>query len=269
MSSTFNSDDERILSSTEYWYFRFNEHFFDDIKIAQMETLPGGFEMLVILLKLYCLAVKERGMFRLPNVENKPDYEALAKLTRHPRRTIEMAIQYFSSVGFIEIIIGHDARETIFKTPELKNMIGRSSKEADRRRLARARKQEQLPEETDNRKSLCKKFGVFKNVYLLEKEYLSLNEEYKNVNDLINRVSIHKEQFKKEYDNDYAAVLKFAIKDGEKRPDKKKEREREILQFEREALIGAAPPETARELLGDEKFKELTEIANKIFREER
>ena len=47
------SDIKEKVNATEYWYFRFNEHFFDDIKIAQMETLPGGFEMLVILLKLY------------------------------------------------------------------------------------------------------------------------------------------------------------------------------------------------------------------------
>ena len=53
------SDIKEKVNATEYWYFRFNEHFFDDIKIAQMETLPGGFEMLVILLKLYCLSVKE------------------------------------------------------------------------------------------------------------------------------------------------------------------------------------------------------------------
>ena len=174
------SDIKEKVNATEYWYFRFNEHFFDDIKIAQMETLPGGFEMLVILLKLYCLSVKERGMFRLPNANGEPDYEALAKLTRHPRRTLEMAIQYFVSMGFVEIIIGHDVGETIFKTPKLENMIGKSSKEADRKRLARSRQQQnELPENTDERKTKCDKYGVFNNVYLQKDEYKALDEKYK------------------------------------------------------------------------------------------
>ncbi len=218
----FNETDEKDKANkAEYWYFRFNEHFFDDIKIAQMETIPGGFEMLVILLKLYCLSVKERGMFRLPNANGEPDYEALARLTRHPRRTLEMAIQYFVSMGFVEIIIGHNAGETIFKTPRLENMIGKSSKEADRKRLARARQQQQneLPENTDDRKVKCDKYGVFNNVYLFKDEYKALDDKYKNANELIDRVSIYKEQFKKEYENDYAAVLSFALKDGEEKPD--------------------------------------------------
>lgn len=264
------SDIKEKVTTTEYWYFRFNEHFFDDIKIAQMETLPGGFEMLVILLKLYCLSVKERGMFRLPNANGEPDYEALAKLTRHPRRTLEMAIQYFVSMGFVEIIIGHDVGETIFKTPKLENMIGKSSKEADRKRLARSRQQQnELPENTDERKTKCDKYGVFNNVYLRKDEYKALDEKYKNANELIDRVSIYKEQFKKDYENDYAAVLSFAFKDGEEKPDMSKAREREVKMLETEASIGAAPPDSARELLGDKKFRELTELAEKVIQEER
>lgn len=265
------TDEKDKVNKAEYWYFRFNEHFFDDIKIAQMETIPGGFEMLVILLKLYCLSVKERGMFRLPNVNGEPDYEALARLTRHPRRTLEMAIQYFASMGFVEIIIGHDAGETIFKTPKLENMIGKSSKEADRKRLARARQQQQdeLPENTDDRKAKCDKYGVFNNVYLLKDEYKALDEKYKNANELIDRVSIYKEQFKKDYENDYAAVLSFALKDGEEKPDMSKAIERKIKMLEMEASIGAAPPESDRELLGEEKFRELTELAEKVIQEER
>lgn len=264
------SDMKEKANTTEYWYFRFNEHFFDDIKIAQMETLPGGFEMLVILLKLYCLSVKERGMFRIPNANGEPDYEALARLTRHPRRTLEMAIQYFVSMGFVEIIIGHNAGETIFKTPKLENMIGKSSKEADRKRLARAKQQQnELPENTDDRKAKCDKYGVFNNVYLLKDEHQALDDKYKNANELIDRVSIYKEQFKKEYKNDYAAVLSFALKDGEEKPDMSKSRDREIKRIEAEASIGCAPSESDRELLGDKKFRELTEMAEKVIQEER
>lgn len=264
------TDIKEKANTTEYWYFRFNEHFFDDIKIAQMETLPGGFEMLVILLKLYCLSVKERGMFRLPNANGEPDYEALAKLTRHPRRTLEMAIQYFVSMGFVEIIIGHDAGETIFKTPKLENMIGKSSREADRKRLARSRQHKsELPGHTDERKDKCDKYGVFNNVYLLKNEYQAIDTKYKNAHEIIDRVSIYKEQFKKEYENDYAAILSFALKDGKERPDINKSREREIKRLEAEASIGAAPPDSAYEILGEEKFRELTEKAERILQEER
>lgn len=41
-----------------YWYFRFTDHFFDDLEILRMENLPAnaGYEYIVILLKLYCLS---------------------------------------------------------------------------------------------------------------------------------------------------------------------------------------------------------------------
>ena len=257
------------INETKYWYFRVNDNFFDDMKIIQIEDLPGGFEFLVILLKLYCLSVRERGMFRVLNKNGEPDYGSLARKIRHSRSTLELAIQCFVSIGFLEIIICHEANETIFKTPQLTNMIGKSSKEADRKRLARAKKQfDELPENTDERKEKCDKYGVFNNVYLLKDEHRALDEKYKNANDLIDRVSVYKKQFRKEYDDDYAAVLSFAQKDGEEKPDMSKIRERKIRQLKIEASIGVSPSEEDRELLGDEKFKELTELAEKVFAKE-
>lgn len=47
-----------MSNNREYWYFRLKEDFFNDYQIIALQNEPGGDEMLVVLLNLYCLATK-------------------------------------------------------------------------------------------------------------------------------------------------------------------------------------------------------------------
>ena len=195
--------------NSNYWYFRFSKQIFDDLKITQMTTLPNGYEMFYLLLQLYTLALEEHGYFSLPNIDGRPDYVALSKHTKHDIRIIEFSMQYFLSVGFLEMVEGID--KTIFYTPQLKNMIGKSSKDADRKRLEYAAQHNKLPDDEQTKK---RSYGIFENVYLCEEEHQILQNRYRNADELINRVSAWKKQTGREYDSDYAAVIKFGMDDG-------------------------------------------------------
>lgn len=260
-----------MSKGNDYWYFRFTDRFLDDLDTTQMTTLPNGYEMFFILLQLYSLAIKEKGYFSLPNVEGKPDYVTLAKHTKHDVRTMEFSIKYFLSVGLLEIIEG--AEKTVFYTPKLKNMIGKSSKEADKKRLEYAAQHDKLPgggelkpESAEGEKS---SYGYFKNVMLLESEYKELKKRYKNADEIIRDVSYHKQKTNTSYANDYAAVLSFARKDGIEKPDEDVKRRRRDEYNARMAACGFPPDERDKEILGIERFKELEAIAEKAYWEER
>lgn len=60
-----------------YWFFRFPENFFDNDAILETETLINntGYIYIVILLKLYCLTVRDGGTFTIPaTLDGSIDY---------------------------------------------------------------------------------------------------------------------------------------------------------------------------------------------------
>ena len=91
-----------------YWYFRFTDHFFDDLEILRMENLPAnaGYEYIVILLKLYCLSTRSGGFVKIrTSFDGQIDYTLLSDALRHKsRETVYAAVSYFISVGLIQIM---------------------------------------------------------------------------------------------------------------------------------------------------------------------
>ncbi len=264
-------------NQTRYWYFRFVEYFFENPKIIAMEQEPGGFEYLVILLKLYCKSLSTGGTLRV-RANNMADLNVIAKMVRHDIVIVERAIEYFIKNGIIDVVgetDNYNDRYLNMDMPYVKNMTGRSSAAADQKRLKRqsnketeeieVHEKEKLPKPQKNRKA----YGCFENVLLSDEEFKELDTEYENAKVVINRLSIYKKQYNKTYANDYAAVLKFATTDGKKRvndeEEKRKKLERKIKQWENEALIGATPPDEARELLGEEEYKRLVKIAEENY----
>lgn len=271
-------ENERTRLNKQYWYFRFHEHYFDDIKIIQMQTLPGGFEFLIILFKLYCLSVKNMGLLEIPLLNGKPDTATLAKALRHEQNVVEMALNYFIKEKFVDIFVRQeddDKNKVVLDMVDMKNMIGKSSAEADRKRELRNEKHKELEEkiEATDRKKFCKHYGMYKNVLLLDNEYEELNRTYKNASILIEKVSLYKKQHDVDYADDYAAVMKFALDDGIKNVNNKELKEKEIERkrklWETEASVGCIPPEEAKELLGEKEYQRLYEIAEKRLRDER
>lgn len=250
-----------------YWYFRFPKHFFDNMEMIKMQRHPAGFEYLVILLKLYALSVENEGYIEIPIVNGRADFATIAKAMRfHQQYTVEDAIHYFLKENIIEIFKADKVNENQFMLymSQLNNLIGKSSREADRKRLERKEKKALMLEGKELKNK--KEYGVCNNIFLTEGEYRELLNKYTNADELIQRVSLYKAQYNAEYADDYAAVLKFGLKDGIlKEEENKKENEsikNKIKQWEREAALGFEPPEEAEKIIGEKEYKRLKKLAN-------
>jgi predicted phage replisome organizer len=100
---------------------------FDDEKILLIETLPEGDSILVIWLKLLCLAGKQNnsGVFAMQNGLPYTD-KMLSIIFRRKETTVQLALQTFQSFGMIEIIentitIPNWGKHQNFDTIERKN----------------------------------------------------------------------------------------------------------------------------------------------------
>lgn len=189
-------------NQTRYWYFRFVEYFFENPKIIAMEQEPGGFEYLVILLKLYCKSLSTGGTLRV-RANNMADLNVIAKMVRHDIVIVERAIEYFIKNGIIDVVgetDNYNDRYLNMDMPYVKNMTGRSSAAADQKRLKRqsnketeeieVHEKEKLPKPQKNRKA----YGCFENVLISDEEFKELDTEYENAKVVINRLSIYKKQ---------------------------------------------------------------------------
>lgn len=264
-------------AETKYWYFRFTDNIFD-FDMLKMERKPGGYEYVVILLKLYAVSTRYGGLLIIPITSaGSPDLFTLAEWIHHRPEILQEALEYFIKEGFAELLQpATDETEYVLSFPIVKDRIGESSKIADDKRRYRNNKKaaEALPAVKSNtsqpiptvskeeeRIALCTAYGVQNNVFLLEEEYKELQKIYENANYVINKVSLHKSREGKTYSNDYAAVLTFAEKDGKLRVKESEQRTKLYTQYKREALSGCRPPESAKEVLTRMQFEELEKIA--------
>ncbi|NCE98201.1 phage replisome organizer N-terminal domain-containing protein [Emergencia sp. 1XD21-10] len=253
---------------SQYWYFRFHENFFDNMPLMKMQTEPGGYEFVVILLKLYCLSVRTGGVLECPmNDYGQVDIPTLASMLRHEPKIVSRAIEYFIKHKFLQLMESVDTEEVTVFLPGVKDMTGKTSKEADRKRAIR-HAQEQLPkpeekhEDVENsRKDKCKVFGTFKNVWLLPEELTKVRNKYENANVLIENLSIYKARENKEYPNDYAALLGFAKRSGILKVSERERRQSVYERYKKEAQLGFPPPADCKEILTDMQFAELEQIA--------
>lgn len=100
---------------------------FDDEKVLLIETLPEGDSILVIWLKLLCLAGKQNnsGVFVMQNGLPYTD-KMLSVIFRRKETTVKMALETFQSFGMIQIIenaitIPNWGKHQNFDKIELKN----------------------------------------------------------------------------------------------------------------------------------------------------
>lgn len=200
-----------------YWYFRFTDHFFDDLEILRMENLPAnaGYEYIVILLKLYCLSTRSGGFVKIrTSFGGQIDYTLLSDALRHKsRETVYAAVSYFISVGLIQIMEAVDF--TTFFAPGVKNNIGKSSKDADKRREQRLDQDKKaethaLPDPKVNTVTL----GKFANVILNENELQAFRHEFANASKLIEKLSVYKQANPDKQVDDYAVLCRWAETKG-------------------------------------------------------
>lgn len=228
----------------------------------------GGYEYLVILLKLYCLSTEQGGVFCLPaTATGDLDVALLSEIVRHKVQAVGSAMEYFTQHGFVELVAADEAgqMQTYLHFPDVMYNTGQSSKDADRKRVERGQTNNNLPETTqkDERVEQGQVYGEFKNVVLLDDEYRKLTSRYENADQIIERLSIWKARSGKSSHNDYASLLRFAETDGILKQSEREKRAIAYERYKREAELGFPPPSEMQGVLTTMQWQELCKIAEK------
>lgn len=116
-----------------YYYMRLKEHFFDSDELIILESMESGYKYSNILLKLYLRSLKRNGKLML-NDTIPYNVEILAKVTRHDSEAVEKALKIFKELGLVEIV-----PSGAIYIPNIAELVGKSSTEADRKRIQRMR----------------------------------------------------------------------------------------------------------------------------------
>lgn len=207
----------------KYFYFRFTENFLTTQDMLRMKSVvPYGYQYIYIFLRLSSLSLEKGGYIKLPCRQGYNTYALdLASYIGEDPKIVGFAIEYFLQNGLIEISY-EEPEEVKIYIPHIKSNTGRSSLDADRRRQRRIEANGQdikeLPErlsKEERQGTIC--FGTFGKVRLFEGEYESFINTYENAEYIIKRLDRYKAMKNVAYDNDYAALLKFAEADGIKK----------------------------------------------------
>jgi len=114
-----------------YYYLKLKDNFFDSDEIKILEKMPNGYKYSNILLKLYLKSLRFNGALRL-NEYIPYNTDMIAALTGHDVDTVRVAVDIFEQLKLIETL----DNGTIYML-NVQSFIGKSSNEADRKRLYR------------------------------------------------------------------------------------------------------------------------------------
>ena len=224
-----------MAENKKYYYLKLKENFFNSDEIVLIENMQDGILYSNILLKLYLLSLKYNGFLRL-NENMTYTAQMIATITRHEIGTVERALNIFLQFG----LILSAADGSIYMT-NIEDMVGTSSTEADRKRLARAEIKRlggqtadkcppnvlnlsdirppeiEIEKETDIKKeseSERELYGRYKNVSLTLSEYEQLKKDYPIYTDkYIEKLSEYMESTGKSYNNHLATIRSWLKKD--------------------------------------------------------
>lgn len=123
-----------MADNKKYYYMRLKENFFDSDDMIILENMDNGDGIIYsnILLKLYLRSLKYEG--RLMFNERIPfNAQMLSTIVRHPVGVVEKALKAFVDLGLVEVM----DNGAIYML-DIQNFIGRTSTEADRKKIYRA-----------------------------------------------------------------------------------------------------------------------------------
>ncbi|MDB2125250.1 phage replisome organizer N-terminal domain-containing protein [Clostridium paraputrificum] len=126
-----------MADNKKYYYLKLNENFFEREEIKIIEAQPNGYEYSNILLKMYLKSLKRDGKLMVTNLIPY-SVETLSKVLGHNVDTVRNAIKVFEEFKLVEIL----DNGAIYLL-DIQNFIGKSSTEADRKRIQRARIEEE------------------------------------------------------------------------------------------------------------------------------
>lgn len=127
-----------MADNKKYYYLKLKENFFESDEAIILESMPDGYIYSNILLKLYLRSLKNNGLLMFNDLIPY-NAQMLATITRHQVGTVEKAIQIFQQLKLIEIL----DNGAIYMS-NIQNFVGKSSTNADRMRLQRAKKKESV-----------------------------------------------------------------------------------------------------------------------------
>ena len=124
-------------SNPKNWYIRLTSTFFDKKEIKLLKNMENGKDYIILLLQLRLLAINTKGKLQFD--ETLPYNEKmLADLTDTDISIVTKGIEVLKKFNFISILDGN-----ILYMEEVENLIGYTSKEAERKAKYRKRKIEE------------------------------------------------------------------------------------------------------------------------------
>lgn len=126
-----------MAENRKYYFLKLKEDFFDQREIVVLEGSKDGILYVNILLKLYLKSLQHNGKLLL-NEQTPLSAEMIALLTRHEVGTVERAMRAFMQLGLVVV-----QENDIYYMPEIEQMTGKGSSDAERKARYRRQKTEE------------------------------------------------------------------------------------------------------------------------------
>lgn len=254
LAQGIQSERKKIMADVKW--IKMATEIFDNRKIRQIESLPDGDAIIVIWMKLLCLAgnINDNGLVYFTKEIPYTD-QMLSTQFNRPMTTVQLAISTFEQFGMVEVI---DNLLHISNWEKYQNVEGMEKiREQTRKRVAKHRENQKLLdcnvtvtqcnatdknkiredkkriEEDKNNKNICDsdepqpapikkskpvkhRYGEYDNVLLTDEELEKLKAEYHDIDERIERLSSYVASTGKVYKSHYATIRNWAKKDKDK-----------------------------------------------------
>lgn len=132
-----NEGEGFMADNRKYYYLKLKDNFFDSEEIKILESLPNGIYYSNLLIKLYLKSLKYDGALRF-NDFIPYDENMIATITNLNIDTVKSGLNILNSMKLIERL-----DDGTMYMMNIQSFIGKSSSEADRKRLYRERIEEE------------------------------------------------------------------------------------------------------------------------------
>lgn len=129
------------MAEKRYYWLKLKENYFDSPKIKKLRKIAGGDTYTIIYLKLQLLSIKNNGIIEYEKIEPTFQEELALKLDEDVEN-ISVTLSYLQSQGLVDVNENND-----FFLIEASNNIGSESESAERVRLFRERKNQNVLKE--------------------------------------------------------------------------------------------------------------------------
>ena len=243
-----------MSENKKYYFLKLKEGYFKEEIIVLLESMKDGILYSNMLLKLYCMSLKNNGKLQL--YEEIPlTADMIAKLTNAEVGTVERAIGVFQQLHLIE-----ELPDGCYYMSQIESMIGSTTTEAMRKRQARDRSRQEkvtgpvMSESVRKVSAICPpdireqsteireqnldiriaedietvlRFGSFSNVLLTSDQLQDLKIRFpSDWEERIERMSRYMQSAGKEYHDHFATLLLWA--------DREKAQSTEIRNYQTE-----------------------------------